>query len=147
MVREIFKAKAGIFFLTDRLYEIGLDPSTIFPVVRERPVSKVVKEENKIREPDPEEMATRPPMYRSWKTLPVKRSDPLETGPAAMSGSEEDEELNDALSPVYDQMSIKKRWWFVEILPLPLSRQWHGLCWSTRPWSVAIGFLSLNVSK
>ncbi|KAJ2913955.1 hypothetical protein MD484_g6460, partial [Candolleomyces efflorescens] len=140
MVREIFKAKAGIMFLTDRLYEIGLDPSTIYPVVRERPDPLPVGN-NKIREAGSNEKATRPPMYRSWKKLPVDEYEALKTGPAAMSGSEEHEELHDALSPVYDQMSINKGWWLVEtmpltreILPLPLSRQWHGLRWSTRIW-------------
>jgi hypothetical protein len=131
MVREIFKTDAGILFLTDRLYEIGLDPSTIYPVVLKRPDPLPVVE-NKIREPHLNEKAARPPMYRSWKKLPATRSEPLKTGLTAMSGSEEDEELNDALSPIYDQMKIKKGWWFVEILPLPLSRQWHGVRWSTR---------------
>jgi hypothetical protein len=146
MVREIFKTDAGILFLTDRLYEIGLDPSTIHPVVQKRPDHLPVGDE-KIREPCHDERATRPPMYKAWEKLPPTRR-PLKTGPDAMSRSEEDEELKDALSPVFDEMCIKKWWWyFVEILPLPLSRQWHGLCWSTRVWSVAIGFLSLNVSK
>lgn len=134
MVREIFKANAGILFLTDRIYEIGLDPSTIYPVVLDRPDADPVGE-NKIREPPVEAKPIRPSMYRPWKKVSISEvSEPRETGPAAMLASEEREELLDALSPVYDQMSIKKWWWFLEMIPLPLRRQWDGLNWSTRLW-------------
>jgi hypothetical protein len=43
-----------------------------------------------------------------------------------MLDSEEHEELMDALSPKYDQMDIKKSWWIVEYIPLPLRRVWGG---------------------
>jgi hypothetical protein len=33
-------------------------------------------------------------------------------------GSEEEEELHDALSPVYDQLKLKRWWWILEILPI-----------------------------
>jgi hypothetical protein len=131
MVREIFKANPGILFLTDRVYEIGLDPSTIYPVVLDRPDPDLVGE-NKIREPPVEAKPIRPSM---WKKISISEvSEPRETGPAAMLASEEREELMDALSPIYDQMSIKKGWWFLEMIPLPLRRQWDGLTWSTRLW-------------
>ena len=38
-------------------------------------------------------------------------------------GTEEEEELKDALSPNYDQLSIAKYWWILEILPFVHVRQ------------------------
>ncbi|KAJ2925169.1 hypothetical protein H1R20_g11915, partial [Candolleomyces eurysporus] len=107
MVREIFKANAGILFFTDRLYEIGLDPSTIYPEVVVRPDPLRAEEHNedhKIRGP----------------------SHPPETGPVNMLLSEEHEELMDALSPIYDQLDLKRWWWILEVLPVPCRRVCDG---------------------
>ncbi|RXW14426.1 hypothetical protein EST38_g11429 [Candolleomyces aberdarensis] len=124
MVREIFKAKAGILFLTDRLYEIGLDPSTIYPEVLIRPVPLSAEEHNekhKIRKRSREEMPFRHSISRS--KLPITRvSGQPATGPNVMPLTEEHEELMDALSPIYDQMKIKKWWWLLEYIPVPLRR-------------------------
>ncbi|KAJ2924928.1 hypothetical protein H1R20_g12181, partial [Candolleomyces eurysporus] len=134
MVREIFKAETGILFLTDRLYEIGLDPSTIYPVVLKRRDPLPVGE-NKICERPRNEAPIRPSMYRPWKRVDIKHvHPPHETGPDAMMASEEHEELKDALSPIYDQMSINKWWWLFEYMPLPIRRQWKGLEWKTYLW-------------
>ena len=128
MVREIFKANAGILFFTDRLYEIGLDPSTVYPVVVVRPDplrAEEHSEDHKIRKPSREELPFRHSIFR--RKLPITRvSGPPETGPTAMLLSEEHEELMDVLSPIYDQMSIKKWWWLLEFIPVPLRRVWHG---------------------
>ncbi|KAJ2925185.1 hypothetical protein H1R20_g11920, partial [Candolleomyces eurysporus] len=48
------------------------------------------------------------------------------SGPAAMLDSEEHEELKDALSPIYDRMNIRKWWWLLEYIPLPLRRVRNG---------------------
>jgi hypothetical protein len=118
MVREIFQAKAGILFLTDRLYEIGLDPSTVYPVVHTRPSPLSVEKEHKIREPSPAELPYRHSMLNFGRKPLITESQ--------MLASEEHEELMDALSPVYDQMRIKKWWWLLEFIPLPFRRVWHG---------------------
>ncbi|RXW12269.1 hypothetical protein EST38_g13584 [Candolleomyces aberdarensis] len=118
MVREIFRANAGVLFLTDRLYTIGLDPSTIYPLVRNRPAPLPVGE-HQILEPCRKELPFRPSIFGP-KYPTTWDSEPPKTGPAAMLESEEHEELKDALSPIYDHMSIKKWWWLLEYIPLPL---------------------------
>jgi hypothetical protein len=35
-----------------------------------------------------------------------------------LSRSEEDEELADALTPIYDQLKLSRFWWILEILPM-----------------------------
>jgi len=37
--------------------------------------------------------------------------------------SEEDEDLHDALSPIYDQLVISKAWWILEVLPMRLKNK------------------------
>ena len=37
--------------------------------------------------------------------------------------TEEEEELQDALSPKYDQLKIQKAWWILELIPLRLRYQ------------------------
>ena len=32
--------------------------------------------------------------------------------------NEEEEDLADAISPIYDQLSLKWRWWLLELLPM-----------------------------
>ncbi|RXW17941.1 hypothetical protein EST38_g7910 [Candolleomyces aberdarensis] len=133
MVREIFEAKTGILFVTKRLREIGLDPSTIYPVVLKRPEPLDVGE-NIIGEPSSKDRPFRPPMFSIFKTsLPPD-------DPPYVVGTEEEEELADALSPMYDQMTVSRFWgtlWrFVEFVPLPVRRQWkdeQGVWkWATR---------------
>ena len=50
---------------------------------------------------------------------------------ASQVGTEEEEELKDALSPAYDQLTIKKAWWALEILPLQLRYQRGDNQWVT----------------
>jgi hypothetical protein len=119
MVREIFKANPGILFLTDRLPRIGLDPSTVYPSVLPRPEPLRVGKEHKIRNPCPSEMPIRYPIFMRQPMVKEPRLAP-------MLASEEHEELKDALSPIYDQMSIRRWWWLLELVPLPLRRVWHG---------------------
>ncbi|RXW12223.1 hypothetical protein EST38_g13631 [Candolleomyces aberdarensis] len=124
MVREIFKANAGIRFLPNRLYAIGLNPSTIYPDIVDRPGPLPVGE-HEIREPCRKELPFRPSIFGP-KYPTAWDSEPRKTGPAAMLDSEEHEELKDALSPIYDRMSIRKWWWILEYIPLPLRRIRNG---------------------
>jgi hypothetical protein len=46
-------------------------------------------------------------------------------------GTEEEEELYDALSPVYDQLKIKWYWWILEVIPLKLRYQQGDNNWTS----------------
>jgi len=93
MIRECFRTKAGILFEADKLRAIGLDPESI---VNPRP----------------------PPLpVNGQKILSIKEAEAEKSNDDG--GTEEEEELRDALSPAYDQLSIQKLWWILEYLPLP----------------------------
>ena len=96
MVRECFKSKTGIMFDTDGLRGIGIDPHSVYPTVQPRPS----------------------PLSAASLRIQTPR-DPLTNAPSisAQTPSEEDHELRDALSPIYDQLSLAKFWWVLEFIP------------------------------
>ncbi|TEB40268.1 hypothetical protein FA13DRAFT_1760849 [Coprinellus micaceus] len=123
MVREIFKAKTGILFLSDRLFEIGMDPATVYPEVK-LPEAPALGD-HKIRNHPTKEIPIRPHKHLSKKKQPALAavSKLAAPGPRQFLGSETEEELLDALSPIYDQLTLKKSWWFLELIPLNMRYQ------------------------
>jgi hypothetical protein len=110
MIRECFKSKTGIMFDSDKLRAIGLDPGRLYPDVLPRP----------------------PP-------LPVNGRMILANSPGPMSAQsldgdvvmEELEELEDALTPIFDQLEIKKFWWLLEYLPAKQAWQDNNGRWQS----------------
>ena len=108
MVRECFKAGTEILFYSDKLREIGLDPSSLYPVILPRP----------------------PPLSIDGHGIRSRSSDLFSNALfQSAAPSEEKEELSDALSPLYDQLEIDKWWWVLEYLPLPLNHQEGNRKW------------------
>ncbi|TFK65481.1 hypothetical protein BDN72DRAFT_860594 [Pluteus cervinus] len=148
MVRECFKAKTGIKFDVDGLRRLGMDPNTLWPIVTERPkrldptsdldLPKPMKEPKTMKRSIkalaekrlPElkqvpsvgivfgfdEKETDLTLEEKYKEIKEKLDD---SGREYIEvGTEEEEELNDALSPVYDQLELAKGWWVLEYIPL-----------------------------
>ena len=115
MIRECFKTKSGILFNYHALSKIGLDPSTLHPVVTPRPCALSPGPNDRIRDLPAKPI---PIPIDDYSRKKEKHHNLLkDSGCENRLGTEEEEELNDALSPKYDQLSIKKLWWFLEILP------------------------------
>jgi len=74
---------------------IGLDFSSLWPEVKPRP----------------------PVLPVNGRTIP-KIKDAQKKHIDAEIGPEEEEELEDALSPAYDQLFLMPAWWLLEILPV-----------------------------
>ncbi|KAI0658451.1 hypothetical protein C8Q70DRAFT_196246 [Cubamyces menziesii] len=89
MIRECFKTNTGIRFHGELLRRIGLDPAALHPVVLDRPPPV---------QPQPEHLDS--------------------VAPPVPYTTEEEHEVRDALSPVYDQLSIAPYWWLLEMLPM-----------------------------
>ncbi|KAH7913511.1 hypothetical protein BJ138DRAFT_1002147 [Hygrophoropsis aurantiaca] len=97
MIRQCFMANTGILFYHDMFERIGMDPDSLHPHIKQRP----------------------PPLFQD-PSLPRERppNDPLcDPKENAAFVSEEEEDLNDALRPVYDQLSLSKGWWILETTP------------------------------
>lgn len=139
MIRECFKMNTGIQFEAERLKEVGLDPATLWPVVLPRPPPLPVPKQ--LGPPASESSNTDQDQTKrssSMDKTPV-RSEAAETrgaidltdvdeiGEDGGDGtaekvrtfvSEEIEELDDAMCPLYDQLVLAKGWWILELLPM-----------------------------
>ncbi|KAK0221275.1 hypothetical protein IW262DRAFT_1296008 [Armillaria fumosa] len=139
MVRECFKAKTGIMFDADHLRLIGLDPATLYPSVIPRPpalsVGSSVISTGRTKASFSERiisMFRRRPFPVSDEGQAIVQEISIEDPPI---GTEEEEELRDALSLIYDQLNISKSWWILELIPLEFRQQlgngewlsWFGL--------------------
>lgn len=130
MIRECFKTNTGIMFDSQRLRQLGLDPTTLYPFVTPRPPALPV-ESAMIRTGSP-----KPPLrqrlvsaFRHRKSLSGRPGSEGEAHAAALLaeyrpiGTEEEEELQDALSPIYDQLKRSKSWWILEVIPMEFRHQ------------------------
>ncbi|KAI0829014.1 hypothetical protein BC628DRAFT_1417379 [Trametes gibbosa] len=96
MIRECFKMDTGIRFHGELLRAIGLDPAALHPIVLDRPPA--------LRpEPDVHLRSVAPPLPHT---------------------TEEEHEVRDALTPLYDQLVLAPYWWLLEILPS--KHRWQG---------------------
>jgi hypothetical protein len=114
MIRECFKRETGIMFHADALKLIGLNPSSLYPLVSPRPPAL--------------------PLFSTLSLQPIPKTpqepkyDATEAFPAE---SEEELELHDALAPIYDQLALSRGWWIVEVIPLRPRRQKSDDNWVT----------------
>ncbi|KAL1699410.1 hypothetical protein EV121DRAFT_265145 [Schizophyllum commune] len=94
MIRQCFLLQTDILFHRDLLPKVGLDPESLWPVVRPKDEVKV----------------------KPMETSSSSSSTASAKDEASFLG-EEEEDRRDALSPVYDQLSLKPHWWFLELIP------------------------------
>ncbi|KAJ7206376.1 hypothetical protein GGX14DRAFT_568347 [Mycena pura] len=138
MVRECFKAKTGIMFDAARLLELGLEPATLHPDVRDRPppltlpdgtarIASCVKRPIWLKR-----VFSRKPKPAPADSCPVPpfTASPADAGQPA-PGMEEEEDLHDALAPIYDQLSLSRLWWILEVLPFSFRTQRRDDTWQT----------------
>ena len=117
MIRECFKAKTGIMFMTDALRSVGLDPASLYPIVQARPAPLSVGQARIQTIPSRAERQLAQ-AQREHERDANSDTVPLLTD-ASSHKTEEECELLDALSPIYDQLSIKWWfWWILEIIPV-----------------------------
>ncbi|KAJ7198419.1 hypothetical protein B0H12DRAFT_1244840 [Mycena haematopus] len=122
MVRECFKANSGIMFDTEGLRSIGLDPESLYPTVMPRP-------------------AALPVGTARIQSIPRSQLVPLNSAASDSEMvslnsevrvlTEEEIELRDALSPIYDQLSRHRLWWILEVVPLRQRYQLVDDTWNT----------------
>ncbi|KAK7062837.1 hypothetical protein VNI00_000332 [Paramarasmius palmivorus] len=120
MIRECFKTNTGIMFDSYRLRDIGLDPTTLYPFVTPRP-SALSGQSSVVRTATPPK---KPLIKRIISSILRRDTDAKEAKVADVkthpvgSLTEEEEELHDAMSPIYDQLKLKKGWWILEFIPM-----------------------------
>ena len=129
MIRECFKATTGIIFDAHMLkHEVGLNIDSLFVAPERLPSATRQLERPKsdfsIRKvPKTIASAVSSPFRWIWRKIRIQP-----TSVAArkkdchrwVSKGEDREDLNDALSPIYDQLKIDVYWWIPEWFPCKL---------------------------
>lgn len=117
MIREVFKSNVGIVFNTDGLRDMGIDPHSVYPIVKPRPPPLSAVGERL--------------QYPGDHVAPQKGTILTET-----PLSEEEHELRDALSPIFDQLSLVWMWWTLEYIPFEQQYQKGDNTWQiTFSWN------------
>lgn len=143
MIRQCFLANTGVRFHADQLQKVGLDPASLYPVVKTRPpaiyataekldalraaeASYNVTSQSQPAPTTPTASITSmtalisPPMHKredSTRTL-VNGVDPADIKYSPSCLTEEEEDVLDAVCPLYDQLDLVKAWWILEVVPL-----------------------------
>ncbi|KAJ2924622.1 hypothetical protein H1R20_g12476, partial [Candolleomyces eurysporus] len=129
MIRECFKRESGIIFQVEGLRDLGIDPASLYPVVLPRPPAVM---------PEPRNFIERIPKVQP--TILTHGDDTSSDDDPFFKLTEEEHELLDALSPKYDQLALKKTWWFGEILPMTHRFQRSNDEWTkTFKWNMGRG--------
>ncbi|KAJ1304274.1 hypothetical protein OPQ81_005434 [Rhizoctonia solani] len=129
MIRECFLNNTGILFHSAELEEIGLSPASLWPVVKiPTPVSDGHKPQSTdttlVNGADSTSSTTNiNGTGTETANITLVPPEPIKLG------SEED--AKDALEPIYDQLSIAKWWWILELLPMKQKYQRHDKSWRT----------------
>ena len=100
--------------------DIGMDDATLYPHVLDRPPAI-------FQTPPPQSSPTTPDSLKGYSVPNPKvvTNDPsvVAYSDGGKFVSEEQEDLADALCPLYDQLSIAHYWWILEVIPQLLHYQ------------------------
>lgn len=154
MVRECFLNNTGILFHSAELEELGISPASLWPVVKipTPPSPPSFEEPTKLTSGVPPAVATATatthvteatgatlvdsplqspePMADTIIDMPEPMAKTLVPSKPIKLGCEED--ARDSLMPIYDQLSLVKWWWILELLPMRQRYQRHDMSW--RSW-------------
>ncbi|KAJ3818280.1 hypothetical protein F5880DRAFT_1685007 [Lentinula raphanica] len=104
MICECFRTNTGIMFHTEGLRSLGLDPDSLWLEVKPRPEPLPVTSYLRRIPRNP------PP--------PPSAEEIAEAATPSVFKTEEELDLEDALSPIYDQLDLAPGWWVLEFLPV-----------------------------
>ena len=115
-----------------------MDPSTIYPVVLPRPPAPFDDAKTQVIETPPS-TSFFSTIVSLFKSSEAKRKAMHKENPTFIN--EEDEELRDALSPMFDQLKLAWFWWILEVLPVSMRYQKANNQWVTYIGCVNLGSL------
>ncbi|KAF5348457.1 hypothetical protein D9756_009559 [Leucocoprinus leucothites] len=122
MIRQTFLTETGIMFSAQGLRKLGfdLDPTTYHPILKRPPALQLPS--NTYLQPIP------PAEKLSLEEYDAKVKADAE---AEANLSEQEIDLKDALSPVYDQLKLKLFWWILELIPMRYRYQKEDNSWTS----------------
>ena len=118
MIRQCFLTNTGIRFHAQLLRNIGLDPEKLCDPTYKRPPPLFAEPGSPllgIEEHEQEREAAGPGVGHERTSSNTTLVDG-DQGQKALS--EEEEDVIDALCPIYDELKLAPGWWLLEIIPL-----------------------------
>ncbi|KII96173.1 hypothetical protein PLICRDRAFT_96153 [Plicaturopsis crispa FD-325 SS-3] len=131
MIRQCFLADTGIIFDVEGLKLAGLDPASLYPIVRPRTPPSAIP----LLGDDPAQYA--PALARAKAAYDARAAAALSRAvlphDTILPVPDEDaEDMLDLIAPVYDQLSIAKHWWILELWPIRHHHQHGDSAWFGR---------------
>ncbi|KAL0575406.1 hypothetical protein V5O48_006577 [Marasmius crinis-equi] len=123
MIRECFKAGTGIMFDSQRLRDVGLDPTTLYPFVTPRPQRLSGCSARLQTAPSESKQPWIKRIFSKRSAPCAHEHPPLGEDKPGRRLTEEEEELRDAIAPMYDQLELRPFWWMLELLPMEFRYQ------------------------
>lgn len=119
MIRECFRANTGIRFHSDLLKNIGLDPETLSDPSYKRPPPLFAEPGSPLLEIEEQEQKREAAgLGAGHAQSPSEATLVNGFGGQDRVLSEEEEDVVDALCPIYDELKLAPAWWTLEIIPL-----------------------------
>ena len=132
MIRETFRTKTGIIFNSLALARLGMDPNSLYPVVRDR------EEAIPVSPSDPADFIQEQPKHQVAPEYEVSTRN--ESYQALLDVSEEERDKRDALAPLYDRLHGSIKWKILEFLPMRYELENDGKEYAVwRPWNLGRG--------
>ncbi|KAJ7627040.1 hypothetical protein FB45DRAFT_920552 [Roridomyces roridus] len=131
MVRECFKTHSGIMFDSEALRSIGIDPASLYPIVSTRPPALPVAERKILSIKQSETITRARARALSAASIHPPSSSSSVKEKDSPNLTEEEHELADALSPLYDQLALARAWWILEFLPVQQRYQREDNSWAS----------------
>jgi hypothetical protein len=135
MIRECFLNNTGILFHSAELDELGISPASLWPTVKiPTPPDLADIDEG----PAHGHEATGSTLVNGHgadatdaTAINVPLPPPSKLAPATPIKLAFDEDAKDAVSPIYDQLSLVWWWWVLELMPMRQRYQRHDQTWNS----------------
>ncbi|KAJ7468103.1 hypothetical protein FB451DRAFT_1340416 [Mycena latifolia] len=111
IIRECFKTHSGIMFECEGLRNLGIDPAGLYPHVKPRPPPLPIGD-LRIRSIPSAKAKSKAQQEAALSNYSNTQAAPVNCP------TEEEQDLQDALAPVYDVLGRSSLWWILEFLPL-----------------------------
>jgi len=143
MIRECFINNTGILFHSAELDELGICPTTLWPVVKipTPPEPHSTKQTDVDMDSGHVHEATGDTLVRGKghaldatdaTAVSIPRLAPSRLVPDTAITLASEEDMKDAVTPIYDQLSKVWWWWILELMPMRQRYQRHDGTW--RSW-------------
>jgi len=135
MIRQCFLTETGILFHSAEIDDLGVSPASLWPTVKIPTPPNLI---NIDEEPAHGHEGTGSTLTNGHgadatdtTAINVPLPPPAKLAPTTQIKLGSDDDAKDAVTPIYDQLSLKWWWWILEFMPMQQRYQRHDQSWRT----------------